>query len=353
MRFFRFNAAFKGFVALAVGCLLAISGPRPASAAVSFPDPLPNSPLESRMLADPAAGQFRQFTLIEAALVASGVDRPDELERFRQRYVVWRDAARQICRSQKSPERRAELLFDFMHREILTGGYDSRATELTHPFNDGTFNCASATVMFTALATDCGLIVRAVERPRHAMCALYIDGERIDIETTCSDWFQLTPAMRREAELDAQSRNRAAGRPASPREICPAALAAVIYYNRGVDLLYEKRFAEAVSVNLRALLLDTENETAYGNLLASINNWALARCADGDYREAAGLLAQGLSIAPDHEPFHANQRHVYRMWIQSLVAAGHEPDALMVLAAARQLEPDSPLWSYWAVRLSR
>jgi tetratricopeptide (TPR) repeat protein len=353
MRAVRANLPASRFVALAIGCLLAISGSGPLLAAVSFPDPLPLSPLESRMLADPAAGQFRQFTLIEAALVASGFDRADEFEHYRQRYAEWRDEARRICRSEKSPERRAELLFDFMHREILTGGYDSRATELMHPFDDGTFNCASATVMFTALATDCGLIVHAVERPRHAMCALYVDGQRTDIETTCSGWFQLAPAIRREAELGALARSRAAGGTASPREICPAALAAVIYYNRGVDLLHEKRFAEAVSVNLRALLLDPENETAYGNLLASINNWALALSAGGDYREAAGLLAQGLSIAPDHEPFHANQRHVYRTWIQSLAAAGHEHDALVVLAAARQSEPDSPLWSYWAVRLSR
>ncbi|HEV2971026.1 MAG TPA: tetratricopeptide repeat protein [Pirellulales bacterium] len=341
------------FAALAIGCLLAISGSQPAHAAVGFPDPLPLSPLESRMLADPVAGQFQQFTLIEAALVASGVDRADDLERYRQRYIEWRDQARQISEHEQSPGRRSEALFEFMHGEILTGGYDPRATELMRVFDDGTFNCASATVMFTALATDCGLIVHAVERPRHAMCAMVIDGQRIDVETTCPNWFQLTAAMRREAELAAIAHSRGIGRPTDPREIRPTELVAVIYYNRGVDLLRENRFAEAVSVNLRALALDAENETAHGNLLASINNWALAQCAHGDYRAATDLLAQGLDIAPDHEPFHANRRHVYRTWIQFLATAGRQLDALAVLAAARQSEPDSPVWSYWAVRLSR
>ena len=102
------------------------------------------------------------------------------------------------------------------------------------------------------------------------------------VETTCPNWFQLTSEMRREAERAALARDAATDHPASRREIGAAALVAVIYYNRGVDLLHESRFTEAVSVNVRALRLDPENETAAGNLLASINNWALRRARKGN-----------------------------------------------------------------------
>ena len=206
-------------------------------------------------------------------------------------------------------------------------------------------------MLFTALATDCGLTIHAIERPRHAMCWISIDGQRIDVETTCPNWFELTPDQRRQAAATTLARSATADRPATPREVGPAALVGVIYYNRGVDLLREKRFAAAVSVNLRALQLDPTNVTAQGNLLASINNWALDRCAAGDYREAATLLARGLAVAPDHEPFRANQRHVYRTWIQSLVAAGHADDAIQVLAMARQADPSSVMWNLWSQRL--
>lgn len=328
-------------------------GPRPARAAISFPDPLALSPLEARMLVDSAGGGFRHFSLIDAALVASGVNREAALDEYRQKYAAWSAEARSIVDRETAPLDRARALFQFMHREILTRGYDSQATELTCPLAEGKFNCASATVLFAALATDCGLTVHAIERPRHAMCWLAIGDERFDIETTCPNWFDLTPAMRQQAERVALARDSAADRAAARREIGSAALVAVIYYNRGVDLLNEKRFAEAVSVNVRALRLDPENETAAGNLLASINNWALALGADGRFDDAIALLNRGLAAAPDHEPFHTNLRHVYRIWIQSLASAGRQREALAVLVEAKAADPGSPIWNLWAVRLAR
>ncbi len=321
-----------------------------AEAAISFPDPLPLAPLEARMLVDAADGGFRQFSLIDAALVASGVNREAALDEYRQKYAAWSAEARSVVDRETAPLDRARALFQFMHREILTRGYDSQATDLTCPLADGKFNCASATVLFAALAGDCGLTVHPIERPRHAMCWLTVGDERFDIETTCPNWFDLTPAMRQQAAL---ARDAAVDRPAARREIGPAALVAVIYYNRGVDLLNEKRFAEAVSVNARALRLDPENETAAGNLLASINNWALALGADGRFDDAIALLNCGLAAAPHHEPFHTNLRHVYRTWIQSLATAARQREALAVLAEARAADPGSPIWNVWAVRLAR
>jgi hypothetical protein len=348
-----FLMVMRSVVAVTLACLSVTVASQPVRGAVAFPDPLALSPLEAPMLADPADGEFRQFSLIEAALIASGVDRDEDLRRYLERYSAWREQARQICEREHSQLRQAQALFEFLHRQILVGGYDARATELTQTFDEGKFNCASASLLFTALATDCGLTVHAVERPRHAMCALYIDGQRTVIETTCPNWFQLSPDMRRDAERAVVARTIVPERPTAAREISPAELVAVIYYNRGVDLLQEMQYAAAVSVNLRALRLDPKNATAFGNLLASINNWSLAICEAGDCAEAAELLARGLTVAPDHEPFHANQRHVYRTWIQSLASAGRQRDAIAVLAAARRAEPDSPLWNVWSVRLSR
>jgi tetratricopeptide (TPR) repeat protein len=331
----------------------AILSARLSLAAVAFPDPLEVPPLEAQILSDATDGGFRHCSLIEAALIASGVERPGEIGRDLQRYANWRKQVRQLCEREPSQLGQAQAVLEFLHRDVLTGGYDARATELTHAFENGKFNCASASVLFTALATDCGLNVHAIERPRHAMCALDLDGQRTTVETTCPNWFRLTPELRRDAEAAVIARTTVGQRPSAGREIRPAELVAVIYYNRGVDLLEDKQFAAAVSVNLRALRLDPENETAFGNLLASINNWSLALCEQGEFAAAGALLARGLSLAPDHQPFRTNQRHVYRTWIQSLAAAGRQREALAVLAAARQTDPDSPLWNVWSVRLSR
>ena len=45
------------------------------------------------------------------------------------------------------------------------------------------------------------------------------------------------------------------GRSLEARQVSPIQLAAMIYYNRGVDLLGEKRFAEAARANAKALRL--------------------------------------------------------------------------------------------------
>jgi tetratricopeptide (TPR) repeat protein len=342
----------RSLIAITVASCAILSA-QPLRAAVAFPDPLELAPLEAGILANSADGSFRSCSLVEAALIASGVVRPDDLERQLERYAAWRKQAQQLCTREMSQLAQARALFEFLHREILTGGYDARATELTRAFDEGRFNCASASVLFTALATDCGLTVHAIERPRHAMCALDIGGQRTTIETTCPDWFRWTSDERREAEQSVIARTTTGPHFAAGREVRPAELVAVIYYNRGVDLLEDKQFAAAVSVNLRALRLDPENATAFGNLLASINNWSLALCEAGDYAQAAAVLARGRSLAPDHEPFRTNQRHVYRTWIQALATAGQQREALAVLAAARQADPNSPLWNIWSVRLSR
>ena len=99
-----------------------------------------------------------------------------------------------------------------MHREILHGGYDPQATELTGLLDTGRFNCASATVLFNALAADCGLDARGVELPRHAFSELLIGDRPLTIETTCPTWFHIPQATgQTTAQTTAQSSEQAVG----------------------------------------------------------------------------------------------------------------------------------------------
>ena len=79
-------------------------------------------------------------------------------------------------------------------------------------------------------------------------------------------------------------------------------LAAMIYYNRGVDLLAAQRFAEAADANSNALRLDPQNAVARGNLLATLNNWSIALGNAQQYAAAVGCLRQGLAIDPKFAP---------------------------------------------------
>jgi len=324
---------------LAALCIAAIHANVALAAGIELVDPCPPTPLEAEVLADAGNGRFSRHTLIEAALVAGGVDRFDQLQIGCRKYEACSHAIQIACRGQQSPRRRARIILELMHRDILTGGYDPSANQLSRLFDDGKFNCVSATVLFNALAADCGLDVRAIELPTHAYSVVAEGDQSFIVETTCPTWFNESQQPR--PSMDA----------ANGREVSPAALVAVIFYNRGTAALGKNEFAEAVSANLRALRLDPTNAAARGNLLAALNNWALDRCQSGKYPEAIALLDEGRRLDAEHQPFLLNRRHVYRLWIESLIAAGQNDEAVAVLAAARNGDQDCPLWETYSQQI--
>ena len=315
-------------------------------------------PLEERLFADAANGHFDRLTLLEAALVASGVDDPADLTRYRAQVAGRVEDLRRSGTVCGTPRQQAQAIFEFLHRRILTGGYRLECTDLRHALDHGRFNCVSATVLFNCLAGEFGLKVCGLETPGHAMSRLQTPDAPLDIETTCPRWFQLLDRPQKQAELVEKTLGRlpAKDRPASrpgtvpafaqrkrdcplPREISAVELMAMIYYNRGVDLLGEKRFPEAAAANAKSMRLDPSNATARGNFLATLNNWAIDLGTSGRYGEAAELLASGLQIDPTYEAFGLNYVHVYRQWTAHLCAAGEFDQALGLLARAAAQRP--------------
>ena len=94
----------------------------------------------------------------------------------------------------------------------------------------------------------------------------------------------------------------------------------MIYYNRGIDAFNERRFGDAIAANRRALMLDSDNQIARGNLMAAANNWALALCDAGYFAEAERLLTDGQQFDPGHLAFAHNAAHVQQMWRKIRVA---------------------------------
>ena len=113
----------------------------------------------------------------------------------------------------------------------------------------------------------------------------------------------------------------------------------MIYYNRGVDLLNGKRFAEAARANAKAVRLDPRNATARGNLLATINNWAIDLGNSQRFAEAVNLLRRGLATDAKFEPFAQNYVHVHRQWVERLCRESRFEEACNVLSRARAEMP--------------
>ena len=127
---------------------------------------------------------------------------------------------------------------------------------------------------------------------------------------------------------------------ATAREVSPIQMAAMIYYNRGVDLLAEKRFAEAAEANVKALRLDPQNATARGNLLATINNWSIELGDSRHFAEAVGLLRQGLALDANFAAFAQNYVHIHCQWADDLCRTGHVEEAIDILSRAAAEMPN-------------
>lgn len=311
----------------------ALAAPIPAPGAYAgYEGPL--GELERRLLADAADRHWDSHSLLEAALIAGGVGGQKQLDLCVGRFNALADEAASLVAAEAAPETRAQQLFDFMHRRILVGGYRLESTDLAATLESGRFNCVSSTVLFNWLAARFGLDSVALELPGHAMSRLRLGGADLDVETTCPGWFQLRHDPRRQAALVAKTLGVGLSSSRPGREVSPVELIAMIYYNRGVDLLSEQRFAEAAAANAKALRLDPTSETARGNLLATLNNWAITFGARHQYEEAIRLLSQGLELDRRYETFTANYIHLHYQWADRLSGNNEFDKALEILRQA-------------------
>ncbi len=247
---------------------------------------------EQRLLDDLADGRLDRHSILEAALIAGGAAEPDVNDcrtRIDQQVAVWRTSGG----IEGTALQRARRLFEFMHGELLTGGYHADANDLAQTIQQGTYNCLSGTLLWQHLAAEFEILSVAHQLPGHVQSVLVVDQTRIVVELTSPRWFDLLDAGRQQPEIEG-------------RDLDQAALVASVYYNRGLTLLGQREFASALTATYHAHRLDPESAAARSNVLAILNNWALALAEQRQLRRAIVLLEQGQALAPEHESFGEN-----------------------------------------------
>jgi hypothetical protein len=249
--------------------------------------------LEKELLADARDGALGRFDLPTACLIASGVS--DRAELSHQRMLLADAAARiqPLNLTPLPPEERARAILHRLHAEMLTGRYDKQATDLRRTLAGGDFNCLSALVLYLELCRQAGLPLEIWSQPGHVFCMP--QGRTLRIEPASRQW---------PAPLSARSSS------AQPRRITPLELVGKFYYNRGVQLLEQRQFEQGVALISMAGRLDPHDADAQANLLAGLNNWALALCQQEQHAAAAALIARGLALDPQFPPLLANERYV-------------------------------------------
>jgi tetratricopeptide (TPR) repeat protein len=272
---------------------------------------------ERDLLTDAADGRLDRYDLLDAALVAGGVGEPERRAAYRGQFDRWVAELTVSGRVVGTTFDRARAIHEFLHARGLGGGFCETCTTLDVAFDHGRFNCISSVILYRCLAARFGLRVRGVEVPGHAYAVVESNEGSIVVQTTCPGWFTVIGDERLRRETLRRTLGEAAvgadRGPSEGRSLDDVALVAIVYYNRGLDHLEAGRFAESLAANRTAMRLDPRNGAARANLLATLNNWSLARYEQGDVAEAVRMLEHGLSIAPDYALFRENLEAVRRI----------------------------------------
>ncbi len=305
------------FVFLLSSGIFAVAGIDVALAAERTENNTSSPSLLAQLADDVRDGQFQKSSLLEAVLIASGIERPDERAKISAQFTEHCRQLRESNHVQRITDaQRAAAILSYMHREILTAGYDVDCTEFDQSIRTGRYNCVSATVLFRCLADEFNLPVQVLESPRHMY--VHVRSEHpeqgdLDIETTCPGWFSMSEELRHIPD------------PAAFHPINDTQLIAAILYNRGICSLRAEYFSESANLNEITLRLDPGHVGAKANLLATFNNWALSRAGKRDFSGALAILERGQKLEPDHEPFARNEVYIRGEWMRSNLSAGlHE-----------------------------
>lgn len=98
----------------------------------------------------------------------------------------------------KLPEiERGEKVLKYIHDELLKK-YEEGTASMTVTFSTGSYNCVTSSILFLCLAKAAGLNVKGQKTNIHALCSVYINDKKIDVETT--NYYGFNPGERKTIE---------------------------------------------------------------------------------------------------------------------------------------------------------
>jgi hypothetical protein len=244
-----------------------------------------------RLINDARDGRLDDFTFLSAALTASGAETADDAKKWLAMYEPVRAGILSRLPPGTATDRLKAIHAD-TYQLVLTGAYQESCSDLRKTFSVGDFNCLTSLAVCFDLSQSAGLVVHPILIRGHVFLAYKNgSGQTQFFEPGAGEW-QSHPLI-----------EVTVGRTLSPSE-----LLGKFYYNRGVEHLRSRSYQDGLSLLRVSLALDPADEDARANLVAGLNNWAVAQCQARRYDEAASLIQQGLALDPTFAPLIANEQ---------------------------------------------
>ncbi len=174
----------------------------------------------------------------------------------------------------------AEQLLAFMYETALFK-YKKEVTKINVTLLTGEYNCVTASVLYCALAKSLGIDVYGQETTLHAFCSVYIDGQKIDVETT--NPYGFNPGVKKTVAQTQNSRKYAVVPKkyySGHRQIMAPAMATLTGKNVASDLNDQDDYETAIPLEVSRLRFlqkadDAEVKTAKEDLDTLVCNYAI------------------------------------------------------------------------------
>ncbi len=252
-------------------------------------------------------GSLDEHSLLEAALVASGMGSRSELARHHWSIDRCVALANSQLNDASTPRDTAAAILLAIHCEILKGNFVDHCNNLATTLDRGDYNCVTATTVFQIVADRLALDSQVELLPQHVRCRLLTPNSNLIVETT--DRHGLHPDD---------------GQPAG-RTITQAQLVGKLYYNRALNLLVERRFESALLHAELAWRLDPLHQEAGENVVIANSRWAIELAQAGEWSTAISLLRNTHSGQSSESTLVAAKIFVLQSWIESTCRPSIEP----------------------------
>lgn len=262
----------------------------------------PLTALEKKLAAHALDGKLEGATLLDAALLASGVaeaEIPSAAKRVRAALAP----AIARAKLETGDAARGRALLVALHETVFRR-YSLSATELDHVERTGEFNCLSSAILYLVAAEGLLTNARGVVTPHHAFVHVVLPGKTVDVETTTPGGFDPDRSKLTAAQVQQLSGSGDVSQEEfltglkQAEELPSLSLVAAVYSNRAVALGQRGDAAAA------ALALDRGARMATGALQKRLADWRASLLSKGAkelveagrYDDAKQLLELGLEV---------------------------------------------------------
>lgn len=282
-----------------------------------------SSDLATGLRDDIQDGKLDHFSLIEAALIVSGVTDEAGLAAGRNwllDLVTEMEQKNVVVRLE--PETTAERIFMYLHTTWLKT-YRLEATTLIDIQQKREFNCVSATVLYNLICEEVGLETRGFETPTHVYTIFSNFNKSVMVENTTSMGFNIIKNLHNYSRYLAQYYPQKiiyqigldrlyAYENSRGREINNQELIGLICYNQAIFAARENRFTEAYDFVLLAQQFNADSRSNQSFETKLSYDWGRLLFQQQKFEEAFDLFSRAAGRFPDNSDFARNSVSAFK-----------------------------------------